>query len=77
VEFQPGDLVEASWFEEFADSINLTQARGPAIVIKVWPRKSGIQVWIPALGKLRLIGPYQIVRRLSPRQEDNNEVSKG
>ena len=74
MEFQTGDMVEATWYD---DPINLMQDRGPAIVIEVWPRGTAIQVWIPALGKLRIIRPYQIVRRLTPRQEDNNEVSTG
>ena len=73
MEFQPGDLVEAGWFKDF-NCIKIT--RGPAIVIKARSRNC-IQVWIVALAEPRLINPYWIVRRLTPRQEDNNEVSTG
>lgn len=60
MEFQPGDLVEASWVHGWE------VAKGPAIVIKAESRNC-IQVWIPALGESRLINPYWM-RRLTPRQ---------
>ena len=73
MEFQTGDLVEVTWLHDW------DKARGPAIVMKVWSHNGiqvNIQVWIPALGASRLINHYWM-RRLTPRQEDNNEVSKG
>ena len=66
MEFQTGDLVEATWLFDWEKAI------GPAIVIKAQSRNC-IQVWIPALGESRLISPYWI-RRLTPRRRDNNEV---
>ena len=70
MEFQTGDLVEATWLDDEK------MIKGLAIVIEAKSRLC-IQVWIPAQNETKLINPYWIVRRLTPRQEDNNEVSTG
>ena len=72
MKFQPGDLVEATWY----DIPGRRRIRGPAIVLQRAHLRgtSFISVWVVALQVEKIVNKRCISSIIMVRQEKQNEV---